>query len=132
MSQQGAVKTGAAAAGDLAQVVILRDPITATVTPETSSTGTMSRVAAVAAATVILAANAGRIGATVYNKATAAVLYLSLSASNPVLGAGAERWTVALVPGAYFEVPFGYDGAINGIWDSAEAGACAVITEFTA
>lgn len=132
MSQQGAVKTTAAVAGDLAQVVAIRDPITAVVTPEVSSTGTLTRVPANVAAVTILAANAGRIGGSVWNQTATANLFLSLSATAPVITPGAERYSVKLVPGAYFEIPFGYDGIIQGIWDAADATGYAAVDEYTA
>lgn len=90
----------------------------------TSATGTQSIVAAAAADTSILASNANRKGATIYNDSTA-VMYL-------LVGSGAASTTVytaQLVGGAYYEVPFGYTGQIRGYWATATGNAR--ITEFS-
>lgn len=89
------------------------------------STGTQSIVADAATSTTILAANASRKGASVYNDSTEA-LYL-------LVGAGTASPTVftALVsPGGYYEVPFGYTGILVGIW-AANASGSARVMEFT-
>lgn len=81
-------------------------------------TGTQSSVAGAAVDTVILAANAARQAATVYNDSTA-VLYLLLS--NAVSSATVN--TVQLQSGDYYEVPAKYTGIIKGIWASATGAA---------
>lgn len=83
-----------------------------------------SSVAGSAASVTILASNANRRGATVYNDSTA-ILYLNLD--NSV--ASTTNYTAQLVAGAYYEVPFGYTGEIRGIWASATGNAR--ITEFS-
>lgn len=90
----------------------------------TSSTGTQTSVAAAAADTVILAANVNRRGATIENDSTAAL--------NLLLGSGISSATVRtlqIAAGGYYEVPFGYTGAIKGIWTAANGAAR--VTEFT-
>jgi hypothetical protein len=44
--------------------------------------------------------------------------------------AATTSYTVKMVGGAYYEVPFGYTGVIDGIWDSATGAAR--MTELTA
>jgi hypothetical protein len=52
-------------------------------------------------------------------------MYLKLGAT-----ASATSFTTKMNPGAYYEVPFGYTGAIDGIWDTATGNAR--ITELAA
>jgi len=89
-------------------------PIAKQLVPDT---GVRSDVAYSAADTTILAANNARIGACIWNDATV-VLYLLLASGT----ASATNYTVQLVAGAYYEVPFGYLGVIKGIWAGAGAG----------
>ncbi len=63
---------------------------------------------------VLLAGNAARKGATVYNQG-GGTLYLSLGTT----AASLTSYTVQIVPGAYYEVPFKYTGAIHGIMSAA-------------
>lgn len=83
----------------------------------------VSRVAAVAADTALLAENPARQGFGVENDSTATLKLL--------LGAGAAsstNFTKTIQPGAYFETPFKCGAAARGIW-SAVNGA-AQITEY--
>jgi len=82
-------------------------------------------VASAAADTLLLAANANRRGATVANDSTS-VLYLSLGTN----AASNTAYTVKLNAAGYYEVPFGYTGALRGIW--ASANGAARITEVVA
>lgn len=88
-----------------------------------SGTSSVTSVAAAVADTSLLAANAARVGATVANDSTA-IMYLKLGT-----GASATSFTVRLTANAYYEVPFGYTGAINGYWSSATGNAR--VTELT-
>lgn len=91
-----------------------------------SLTGTPTSVASSAADGIILAANGGRLGATIYNESTA-VLYLLLA--NAV--SSATNYTVQVPASGYYELPtsFLYGGVIKGIWASANGSAR--VTEFT-
>ncbi len=93
-----------------------------------SGTGTKSAVASGIASVTILASNANRKGATIANT-DANILYLDLSGGT----ASATSFTVALAggatPPAYYEAPFGYTGAITGIWGADGTGS-ALVTEF--
>lgn len=70
----------------------------------------------------VLAANAIRKGATIWNASTA-TLYLDLDAT-----ATAADYAVKLDPSGYYEVPFGFTGAISGIWSAVNGSA--LVREF--
>lgn len=95
-----------------------------TVTPTKSSTCTRSSVPGAAASTNILALNANRLGASIYND-SAAILYLDTSGGV----ASVANYTVQLGPNGYFEVPAIYTGLITGIWASATGAA--KVAEYT-
>jgi epidermal growth factor receptor substrate 15 len=88
-----------------------------------SSTPTSTSVAGNASSVQLLAANASRRGATLFNDSTA-VMYVKLGTT-----ASATSFTVRLLANAYYEVPFSYNGRIDGIWVSA-TGNCR-LTELT-
>jgi hypothetical protein len=88
-----------------------------------ATAATVASVAAAVADTTLLAANASRMGASVANASTA-ILYLKLGT-----GASAASYTVRMTPNAYYEVPFGYSGQINGYW--AAANGAALVTQVT-
>lgn len=97
------------------------------VAPAASPTGTTTVVPDLATVTTLLAANAARRGATIYNDSSA-VLRLKLGSA-----AAADSFTMILAGngsgiGGYYEVPFGYTGIITGIWAS-DAGGDAKVTE---
>lgn len=82
-----------------------------------------TNVSAAAADTLLLTANANRLGATVHNDSLS-ILYLKFGS-----GASSTSFTVRMTSYAYYEVPFGYTGQINGRWVSATG--TARITEIT-
>jgi hypothetical protein len=94
------------------------------VTASKPSTGTRSSVAGAAADTLVLASNAARLGATVYNDSTA-ILYLGLGTT----AVSTTDYSAQLVAGAYYEVPFDFTGQIRGYWASATGNAR--VTELT-
>jgi hypothetical protein len=97
------------------------------VAPPTCTTPTVTQVGDAAASTSLLAANANRLGASICNISTSAVYILAGSGT-----ASASNFTVFLAAnGGYWEVPFGYTGAIKGIWVT-DAGGSALVTEYTA
>lgn len=81
------------------------------------ATNTITSVASSASNVTLLAANANRLGATVYNESTA-ILYLKLGAT-----ASATSYTVQMGASTYYEAPYGYTGQIDGIWASANGNA---------
>lgn len=89
-----------------------------------ATTSAVTSVAGSATSVSLLAANAARKQATVYNESTAN-LYLKLGAT-----ASITSYTVKITAGGYYELPrSGYTGAVDGIWDAANGNAR--ITELT-
>lgn len=95
------------------------------VTTARSTLGARTSVTAAAVDTSLLAANTSRFGATVYND-TDKSLYLALGTA----AASTSSFTVIVLAAGYYETPFGYTGAIRGIWAAAPTGS-ARITEIT-
>jgi hypothetical protein len=87
------------------------------VAPPPSSAAAETGVAASASSVSVLAANTLRKGAAISNDQASATLYLRLSSSAATAASGG--YTVILPGGAYYELPFGYTGAVTGIWSSA-------------
>ena len=84
----------------------------------------MANIASSASAVPLLAANTARISAIVSNNSTA-ILYIGLG-FNPT----AANFTAALAgtgagAPASWPVPFGFTGALNGIWSMANGNATA-------
>lgn len=90
----------------------------------TSSTSTVTAVGDSASSVTLKAANASRKGLTIFNDSTA-VLYIKLGAV-----ASTSSYTFRAVQYAYYEVPFGYTGIVDGIWAS-DAGGQALVDELT-
>lgn len=90
----------------------------------TAATGTKSNVASSASSVTVLASNASRKGAVIYNDSTQ-VLYLDLSGGT----ATNASYSVQLPSNSYFELPALYTGAITGIWAAANGNAR--VTEFS-
>lgn len=88
-----------------------------------STTAASTTVASSTTSVAILAANASRKGATIWNASTA-TLFMDLDAA-----ASAADYAAKLDPGGYYEVPFGFTGAISGIWSAANGSA--LIREFS-
>ena len=93
------------------------------VVAQQTATATLTNVAASASSVTVLASNAARKGAIVYNDSSA-TCYLKFGSA-----ATATSYTVALGGQAYYEAPFGYTGILCGIW--AVASGNARITEIT-
>lgn len=89
-----------------------------------SGTCTRTSVAGSASSGTILASNASRLGAAIYNDSTA-ILYLDESGGT----ATTANYTVQLAANDYYEVPAGFTGLITGIWASATGAA--KVKEFT-
>ncbi len=95
----------------------LSNPVNVSITPATSSNVTATSVNASTSTTSLLAANSNRKGATIWNNSTA-TLSLELGAT-----ASTNAFTAQLSPGGYYEVPYGYTGAIAGIWSAVNGSA---------
>lgn len=91
-----------------------------TVAPVKSTTGATTSVAGNAGNVTLLASNANRLGATVFNDQAVGgpILYLKLGAT-----ASTSSYTVQLTANSYYEVPGNYSGIIDGIWASAAGNA---------
>jgi hypothetical protein len=79
-----------------------------------ASTSNCTNVASSATNVMLLAANVNRIGATIFNDSTQ-ILYVKLGAV-----ASTTSYTLQMGSKAYYEVPFGYTGQIDGFWVSAD------------
>lgn len=90
-----------------------------------ASTATYSSVNSGTSSVTLLALNTARKGATIVNT-DANVLYVDCSGGT----ATASRNTHQLMTGQTLEVPFGYTGAITGMW-AADGSGVASIVEFT-
>jgi hypothetical protein len=98
-------------------------PVSGSFTAPTSSTGTQTNVTSSVTNVTLLAANGSRKGATIYNDSTKKVFVkFGATASN-------TSFAAKLSAGDYMEVPFGYTGIIDGIWESANG--FARVTELT-
>ena len=69
------------------------------------------------AASELVSQNSNRIGMTLLNNSEASVLFVDVDRSVYV-----GDCLVALVPGAYYELPFDATTAIWGIWDGLDSG----------
>lgn len=105
-------------------------PLPITQGASATATATVTSVASAATSTSIIAANTARKGLSVSNT-DANILYLLLGGGT----ASATNFTVA-ISGAtataigYFEAPYGFTGAITGIWAVDGAGS-ALVTEYS-
>ena len=84
---------------------------------EHSSTGASTNVASSAVVVTLLASNIIRKGATIYNDSTQN-LFIKLGS-----GAALNSFTCRLIPQAYYELPYAYDGIVTGIWNIANGNA---------
>lgn len=105
-------------------VAITGTVATEEVAPTTAAT---SSVAVNIADVQLLAANAARLGATVFNDSMLSTLYVKFGAA-----ASLTSFKVAILPGGFYELPFPvYTGQIRGIWSVADASGAARISEET-
>lgn len=90
------------------------------------ASSTVSAVPQSVAAVTLLAANASRLGALIYNNITNGFLFIKLGA-----GATTADWSAKIAPGFAYELPFpAYTGQITGVW-SVAGGGTAQVTEMT-
>lgn len=82
-----------------------------------SASASTTSVAGSATSVTLLASNASRVGATIFNDSSA-TLYIKLGAT-----ASTTSFVTKLYTDQYYEVPFGYTGVIDGIWSSATGSA---------
>lgn len=89
-----------------------------------SATGTVTSQTDQATSVTLLASNASRLGAVIYNDSDVA-LYVKCGAT-----ASATSFTYKVAAAGTVELPYGYTGIVDGIWASDSTGS-ARITEFT-
>lgn len=89
-----------------------------------ASSGAAANVSGSVTSATILASNANRIGAAVFNDSDA-TLYLLLASGT----ASSTAFSVKLESGDYYEVPVKYTGILVGVWSSATGAAR--VTEWT-
>lgn len=99
--------------------------VTGFVTTNKASTSAITSVAGSTANTTILAANANRIFASIYN-GTNKNMYILLSAS----AASTSNYSILLITGSYWEVPNDWTGGIQAVWANGVSGN-ALVTELT-
>lgn len=102
---------------------IVTDAAGRLITKPQISSGSSTSVGASVSNVTLLTANPNRVGATIFNE-SASDLYIKLGST-----ASLTSYTVRLISEAYYETPFNYTGAIDGIWATATGNAR--ITEFT-
>jgi hypothetical protein len=76
-----------------------------------------STVASSATSVLLAAANAARVGTTIFNNSTQ-ILYVRLGAA-----ASAAAFSVKIAAGAYQELDYGFKGPIYGLWAAANGDA---------
>lgn len=90
------------------------------VTQTGASTSTLANVASSASNVTLIASNASRKGAYIFNDSTA-ILYIKFGAT-----ASVTSYTVQVAAGGYYELPASpclYTGIVDGIWASANGNA---------
>jgi hypothetical protein len=98
--------------------------ITGTFTTDKAGHSSITEVAAATVSTSILASNANRVMATIFN-ATNKTMYVALAST-----ASLSAYTLQIVQNSYYELPASYTGAISAIWANGVSGN-AMITELT-
>ena len=97
-----------------------------TTTEAGAATGTRTQVADNAADVLLLASNASRLGATVFNDSSA-LLYLGLGTT----AVTTTNYTAKVFPNGYYEAPYRFTGQIRGIWATDPGDGGAKVTELT-
>lgn len=87
---------------------------------EVATTATLTNVAASVASVTVIAANANRRGLALHATTGSATCYIRLGAAAATAAIGGH--TLDIAAGAYYEVPFGYTGAVTAIWAAASGG----------
>ena len=104
-------------------------PVTTGVGP-TGVTTTTVRQPTQTVNTILKGADPGRIGLSIFNNSTAN-MFVKLGAVASI-GAGTESFTKKIPPGLYYEIPFGYTGRVDALWDAADAtGEALLFEQFT-
>lgn len=98
---------------------------TVVVTTNKGATSAVTSVAQSTSNTTILASNANRLIATIYNN-TGQKMFIKLGTTANTT----NSYTIPLMPNSYWEVPSDYTGEIDAIWMGSGSGS-ALVTEVT-
>lgn len=96
-------------------LVVDGSAVTQPVKETRSTTPSQSSVSVGSSNTAILASNANRLGFTIYNEGSA-ICYMKLGAT-----ASTTSYTCQIASGGYYECPFNYTGAVDGITSASTA-----------
>jgi hypothetical protein len=88
-----------------------------------AANASVTSVTATTTTTSLKAANTSRVGLTIFNN-SASVLYVKLGTT-----ASATDFSIKMAASSYYEVPFGYNGAVTGIWVTTDGAA--LVTEIS-
>jgi hypothetical protein len=113
----------AAVATDTALVVAISPNNSIITSEKIATTATPANIPAAITSTTLFATNANRLGAIIFNDSKE-ILYIQLGSA-----ATTTSFIQKLYPNSYWEVPFKYDGQINGVW--AKADGAARVSELT-
>jgi hypothetical protein len=98
--------------------------VTGFVTTNKATTSNVTSVVGATSNTVVLASNANRVFATIYN-ATNVIMYAKMGVT-----ASLTSYSLEIFPGSYWEVPNDWTGEIDAVWASSVTGSC-LVTELT-
>ena len=98
--------------------------VTGFVTTNKAATSSVTSVAQSTSNTVLLASNASRVFASIYNN-TGQKMYIKLGTT-----ASTSSYSIQLMPNSYWEVPNDYTGEIDAVW-SGNGSNSALVTELT-
>lgn len=98
--------------------------VTGTITVDKSTASNITSVAGAISNTSILASNANRVLATIFNAANK-IMYVALGGT-----ASLSSYSVQIANNSYWELPVTYTGAISAVWASGVTGN-ALVTELT-
>jgi len=134
MSDSADTITGTVVATNRAKSVVLKGvqstPLPVTTGAGAATVSAVTRVAVAVVNTTLLAVNATRRGAIIHNNSATALLFVKLGAV-AAIGAGVESFTYRVPQLTALEIPYGWTGIIDGIWDVADAAGEALMTELT-
>jgi hypothetical protein len=98
--------------------------VTGFVTTNKATTSNVTSVVGATSNTVILASNANRVFATIYN-ATNVIMYAKMGVT-----ASLTSYSLEIFPGSYWEVPNDWTGEIDAVFASGVMGSC-LVSELT-
>lgn len=101
--------------------------VSGTVNPSRAGTGAHTSVNDTATSTTLVAANASRLGGTIYNDSSA-LLYVLWGAGT----ASPTNYSVRVYSNGYVEIPVNYTGIVVGVWATDPNDGTAQVSEFSA